>query len=63
MDPNGNPLRVAFENIVCMTLERFFNKYVNSNGDEAHRFVNVGRITVDIKLMIQFLTKDPSDQS
>ena len=47
-----------FEDIENLTIERFHNDYVNSNFDEKHRFVHLGRWTIDIKERLKKLTND-----
>ena len=34
-----------------MTIERFYNNYLRTNGNEQYRMVNIGVLTVDLKTM------------
>ena len=51
----------AFGDIESMTIEQFYRKYVNSDGDFSYRFANIGKYTIDVMLMIMFVTKDPDN--
>ena len=43
-----------------MTIERFYQNYVKSNGiDQAHRYAILGLWTVDLKKQIMFLSEEP----
>ena len=48
-----------FPDIECMTIERFYNNYLNSKGDPQHRIVELGLWTVDLKLRIKYLRVEP----
>ena len=51
----------SFPDIECMTIERYYNNYKNSNGKEIYNIVRLGVYTVDIKNLLKFLTDDPKD--
>lgn len=51
----------AIPDIESMTIERFYNKFINSNGMAEHRFVVLGIWTVDIKKGFKFLTLEPQN--
>ena len=53
----------AFEDIEGQTLERFYNKYIKSNGDKKYQFVNLGVWTVNIKICIKKLTDEPENSN
>lgn len=61
LDLTGKQKKEAFENIESMTIERFYNNYLNTNGNEEYRMVNIGVFTVDLKLMKMHLTADPDN--
>ena len=46
----------AFQNIESQTIERFYQNYLQSNGDKKFRIVELGIWTVDIKLLLRMLT-------
>ena len=48
-----------FENIENMTIERFYNDYIKSNGLKKYRHVHLGVWIVDIKLRLKILTDEP----
>ena len=48
----------AFGNIEGRTIERIYNNYINSNGDQQYRHVNIGVWTVDLKELLVKLTGD-----
>ena len=50
-----------FPDIECMTIERFYNNYLNSKGDPQHRIVELGLWSVDLKLRIKYLRESPED--
>ena len=52
---------VSFPDIESMTLERFYQSYMNSKGDKKFRKVNLGVWTVDLLKNIKFLTLDPQN--
>ena len=45
-----------------MTLNRFYQNYIESNGLQEYRFVNLGTWTYDIKKLYKFLTDDPDNK-
>ena len=49
----------AFDDIENLTIERFYNNYINSNGDQKYRIVELGTWSVDIKLRLMVLTHEP----
>ena len=51
----------AIPDIESMTIERFYNNFINSNGMAEHRFVVLGIWTVDIKKGFKFLTLEPQN--
>ena len=51
----------AIPDIESMTIERFYNNFINSNGMAKHRFVVLGIWTVDIKKGFKFLTLEPQN--
>ena len=51
----------AFSDIENMTIERFYNNYIKSNGDAQHRIVVLGLWSVDIKERLKFLTDEPDN--
>ena len=51
----------AFDDIDCMTLERFYNYYKNSKGDPKFSFVVLGQWTVYLKKQLKYLTDDPDN--
>ena len=51
----------AFPDIDSMTIERFYNNFINSKGDPRHRIVELGLWSVDIKLKIKFFSDNPND--
>lgn len=44
-----------------MTLERYYQKFLYSNGEIEFRFVVLGEFTADLKLMIKKLTDEPNN--
>ena len=50
-----------FEDIECMTIERFYNNYKNSKGNPDHRIVNLGLWSIDLKKRFKFFTLDPNN--
>ena len=50
-----------FPDIDNMTIERFYNNFMNSKGDPQHRIVELGLWSIDIKLKIKFFTDNPND--
>ena len=52
---------IAFEDIECMTIERFYNNYMNSKGHPDYRIVNLGHWSVNLKKRIEFLTDNPDN--
>ena len=51
-----------FSDIDCMTIERFYSRFMKSNGDPKNSFVILGLWTVNIKNRIKFLTDDPQNK-
>ena len=47
-----------FEDIDSLTIERFFQKFVTSKGLRKYRMVVLGVWTVDLKMMLKFLTNE-----
>ena len=50
-----------FEDIECMTIERFYNNYKISKGNPDHRIINLGLWSVDLKKRVKFFTADPNN--
>ena len=50
-----------FEDIDCMTLERFHKNYKNSKGDPKFNIVVLGEWSVDIKNRLKYFTDDPNN--
>ena len=50
-----------FEDIDCMTLERFHQNYKNSNGDPKYNIVVLGEWSVDLKNRLKYFTDDPNN--
>ena len=50
-----------FDDIECMTLERFNNNFIWSKGDVQFRIVVLGLWIVDIKRRLKFMPDDPDD--
>ena len=44
-----------------MTIERFYQEYLTSGGDEQFRFVTLGEWTVDLKKYLLMLTDEPDN--
>ena len=53
----------AFDDIDNMTIERFYDNYINSNGSPQHRIVVLGPWSVDIKIKLKFLTNEPGNMT
>ena len=53
----------AFDDIDNMTIERFYNNYLTSNGDKQYRLVVLGVWSVDIKERLKIFTDDPDNTS
>ena len=51
----------ALENIESQTVERFYRKYLESNGNSKFRIVVLGVWTVDLKKHVKMLTEDQGD--
>ena len=51
----------AFDDIDCMTLNRFHNNYLKSKGDPEYNLVLLGVWTVDFKNRYKFLTNEPEN--
>ena len=51
----------AFDDIDCMTLNRFYNNFLKSNGDPHFNLVLLGVWTVDFKNRYKFLTNEPEN--
>jgi len=51
----------AFEDIHNMTIERFYNNYLKSNGMPEYRIVLLGVWSVDLKERLKFLTHQPNN--
>ena len=51
----------SFDDIDCMTLNRFYNNYLKSNGDSSYNLVLLGVWTVDLKNRLKFLTNEPEN--
>ena len=51
----------AFENMESQTVERFYKKYLESNGNSKFRIVVLGVWTVDLKKHVKMLTEDQGD--
>ena len=51
----------AFDDIHCMTLERFNKLYKETNGLLEYRYVVLDKWTVDIKLRLKILTDEPDN--
>ncbi len=49
---------VAFDDFDSMLIERYYQKYLKSNGDKAYRYAKIGKYTVDLKKMVMRLTND-----
>ena len=49
---------VAFDDLTSMSLERFNNKFKETNGKPEFRYVVLGECTVDIKLRLKILTEE-----
>ena len=49
---------VAFDDITSMSLERFSNKFKETDGKPEYRYVVLGECTVDIKLRLKILTEE-----
>ena len=49
---------IAFDDISSMSLERFNNKFNETNGKPEYRYVVLGVCTVDIKLRLMILTEE-----
>ena len=49
---------VAFDDLTSMSLERFNNKFKETNGKPEYRYVVLGVYTVDIKLRLKILTEE-----
>lgn len=50
-----------FEDIDNMTIERFYNNYLKSNGIPQYQIVVLGIWTVDIKERLRILTDEPEN--
>ena len=61
-EDGGYEVTVAFEDIDCMTIERYFKMYIESKGDAQYRVVILGAWSVDLKLMLKFLTDDKDNE-
>jgi len=48
----------SFEDIENMTIERYYNNYIKSNGEQLYRFVVLGVWTIDIKERLKMLSDD-----
>ena len=48
----------ALENMESQTVERFYRKYLESNGNSKFRIVVLGVWTVDLKKHVKMLTED-----
>ena len=48
-----------FEDIDCMTIERFHKKFIKTKGDPQFRVVNLGPWSVNVKDFIKFQTAEP----
>ena len=51
----------AFDDIDCMTLNRFFNNYLKSRGDPQYNLLLLGYWTVDLKNRFKFHTSEPGN--
>ncbi len=51
----------AFDDIENLTIERFYNNYLKTNGHQKYRIVELGKWSVDIKERLKFLTDEPDN--
>ena len=51
----------AFDDIDCMTLNRFYNNFLKSRGDPQYNLVLLGVWTVDFKNRYKYLTNEPEN--
>ena len=51
----------AFDDIECMTLNRFYDNYLKSKGDPQYNLVLLGVWTIDFKNRYKFLTSEPEN--
>lgn len=51
----------AFDNIECITIDRIFKYFRDSNGQLKHRYANIGLFTIDLKLLQSFKTNEPEN--
>ena len=56
-----NECLVAFSDIENMTIERFYNNYLQSNGLPQYRYVVLGQWSIDLKRLIKFLSDLPEN--
>ena len=52
---------LAFSDIECMTIERFYKNFMKSKGEKKYGIVNLGKWSVNLIERIKFLTEDPEN--
>ena len=53
---------VALDHIESFAIEMFYQDYEESGGDKKYRFVNLGKVTIDLLHMQLFITDEPENK-